>query len=281
VNIAITGASGFVGRRLSQIASAHTFRPVSTRTPISPEAVAGCDAVVNLAGEPVTQRWTQAAREKILSSRIAGTRRLVDALRANPPAVLVSASAIGYYGSRGDEVLTEGSPPGDDFLARVAVEWEREALRAEEFGVRVVTVRIGVALGRGGALEKMLPFFKLGLGGRIGDGRQWMSWIHIDDLARLIVFALQHPVRGAINATAQNPVTNVEFTRTLGQVLHRPAVLPVPKFALRMLYGEMSQVIFASQKALPRAAEAAGFSFQYPRLDAALAEIKKGTFGRT
>ncbi|MBZ5604850.1 MAG: TIGR01777 family oxidoreductase [Acidobacteriia bacterium] len=264
MNLAITGASGFVGKRLGGTA-------VSTRGAI---VLPPCDAVVNLAGEPVAQRWTAAAREKIRSSRVDGTRRLVEAMRKNPPKVLVSASAIGYYGSRGDDVLTESSAPGDDFLAKVCIEWEREAMRAEEFGVRVVILRIGVVLGPGGgALAKMLPIFRLGLGGPIADGRHWMSWIHIDDMVRLIEFALENPIRGVLNATAPNPVTNAEFTRELARVVHRPAIFPVPKFVLRMLYGEMASILWASQRVLPEAANLAGFDFRFREVGSAFSTI--------
>jgi uncharacterized protein (TIGR01777 family) len=266
--IGVTGASGFIGQRFMQVANRHTFRAISTRTTPNPE---GCDAIVHLAGEPVAQRWTDAARQRIASSRVDGTRKLVEAMRSNPPHVLVSASAIGYYGSRGDELLTESSSSGDDFLARLAVDWEREARRAEEFGVRVVTLRIGVVLGRAGALAKMLPIFRLGLGGRIADGRHWMSWIHIDDLARMIQFAIENPVHGVMNATAPNPVTNAEFTRELGKALHRPAIFPVPKFALKMMFGEMASVVWASQRVMPEAAARAGFQFEFPEVRAALA----------
>jgi len=253
MRLAITGASGFVGQGLNG-------QPVSTRGEI---VLPPCDAVVHLAGEPVAQRWTAAAKERIRASRVDGTRKLVDAMRRNPPKVLVSASAVGYYGSRGDEVLTESSNPGDDFLARLAIEWEREALRAEEFGVRVVILRIGVVLGPGGALAKMVPIFKAGLGGPIAGGRHWMPWIAIGDLVRLIDFAIQNDVRGPINATAPNPVTNREFTRELARFLHRPAILPVPRFALRALYGEMAQVLWASQRAVPRDL---GFKFKWEKL---------------
>jgi len=256
MNVAITGASGFIGKRLKGV-------PVSTRGEI---VLPPCDAVVNLAGEPVAQRWTAEARERIRSSRVDGTRRLVDALQKNPPKVLVSASAIGYYGSRGDEILTEASAPGDDFLAKVCVDWEREAMRAEEFGVRVVRVRIGVVLGPGGALAKMLPIFKLGLGGPIADGKHWMSWIHIDDMVRLIEFAIENPVTGAINAVAPNPVTNAEFTRELARAIHRPAIFPVPKLALKALYGEMASILWASQRVTPAVASNTGFNFRYPTL---------------
>src|SRR5579862_977352 len=186
MNIALTGASGFVGRALSERLqkSGHVVQPVSTRSAIS---LAACDAVVHLAGEPVAQRWTESARKRIGDSRIDGTRALVNAMRARPPQVLISASAVGYYGSRGDEILTEDKPSADDFLARVAAAWEHEAQAAESLGVRVARLRIGTVLGRGGgALAKMLLPFKHGLGGPIGGGRQWMSWIHIDDLTSLI-----------------------------------------------------------------------------------------------
>lgn len=252
MKIAITGASGFIGRHLEGEA-------VSTRGAI---ALPPCDAVVNLAGEPVAQRWTASARERIRSSRVDGTRRLVEAMRAHPPRVLVSASAIGYYGSRGDEILTESSPPADDFLGRLAVDWEREAMRAEEFGARVVLLRIGMVLGPGGALAKMLPIFRVGLGGRIGDGRQWMSWIEIHDLVRLIHFAIENEIRGPVNATSPNPVTNREFTSALAKAVHRPAIFPVPKTALRVMYGEMAEILWASQRVIPQIALNAGFRFE-------------------
>jgi len=263
MKIAITGASGFVGRRFRQMSAEHVFLPISTRETVNLPA---CDAVVHLAGEPVAQRWTAEVRERIRSSRVEGTRRLVDAMAKDPPSVLVSASATGYYGSRGDEILTESSAPGDDFLGQLAVEWEREAMRAEEFGVRVVRLRIGIVLGRGGALAKMLPIFRLGLGGPIGMGRHWMSWVHIDDLARLIEFAVVNPVRGAVNAVAPNPVTNAEFTREFAKALHRPAVFPVPRLALRVLYGEMASILWASMRVSPEAALRAGFVFRRPNI---------------
>jgi uncharacterized protein (TIGR01777 family) len=188
--------------------------------------------------------------------------------------VLICASAIGIYGSRGDEVLTEASGPGNDFLAGVVVGWEKSAELAEALGIRVVRLRLGVVLGNGGALEKMLPPFRFGVGGRIGSGQQWMSWIHIEDVIRLIQFALQNDtIAGPMNATAPNPVTNAEFTRELASTLHRPAVLPVPKFALKILFGEMAEVITASQRVVPAVAQRAGFSFQFPELNAALNQI--------
>ena len=233
MNVVITGGSGFIGRAIAERlrASGHTVTTVSLRTPPGPEAFTGCHAVVHLAGEPVAQRWTAAAKERIMNSRVQGTRTLVAALRQQPPTVLISASAIGYYGSRGDEILTEESPPGSDFLGQVAFAWEKEARAAEEFGVRVVTPRIGVVLGRGGgALPKMALPFRFGVGGRLGDGKQWTSWIHLDDLVALVEFSIATTaVRGAVNAVAPNPVTNADFTRELAAALHRPAILSSPR----------------------------------------------------
>jgi len=231
--------------------------------------------VVHLAGEPVAQRWTAAARERIRNSRVLGTRSLVSALRHQPPAVLVSASAIGYYGSRGDEVLTEASPPGPDFLGQVSVGWEQEARVAEKFGVRVVTPRIGVVLGRGGgALAPMALPFRLGVGGRLGTGKQWMSWIHLDDLVSLIEFAATNAaLSGPVNAVAPNPVTNAAFTRELAAALHRPAIFPVPALALKLLLGEMSQMLLGSQRVIPEAALRAGFQFRFAEAGQALRQI--------
>lgn len=274
MNVAITGASGFVGRALSERlrAAGHSVTAISLRTQPVPEVFAGCQAVVNLAGEPVAQRWTAAARERIANSRIQGTRSLVAALRQHPPVVLVSASAVGYYGSRGDEILAEDSPPSSDFLGELAVAWEREARAAEQFGVRVVTPRIGVVLGRsGGALAQMLLPFRLGVGGRLGTGQQWMSWIALDDLISLIEFAITDAVlTGPVNAAAPNPVTNAVFTRELAAALHRPAIFPVPAFALKILFGEMSEILLGGQRAIPRAALRAGFQFRFADLSDAL-----------
>ena len=280
MNVAITGASGFVGRALAERlrASGHGVTATSLRTQPPPEVFAGCRAVVNLAGEPVAQRWTAAARERISNSRVQGTRSLVAALRQHPPEVLVSASAIGYYGSRGDEILTEDSPPASDFLGQLAAGWEQEAHAAAQFGVRVVTPRIGVVLGRGGgALAQMLLPFRLGVGGRLGTGKQWMSWIALDDLVSLIEFAMTSAeLSGPVNAVAPNPVTNAAFTRELAAALHRPAIVPVPAFALRMLFGEMSQVLLEGQRVIPQAALRAGFQFQFAELSQALRQAISG-----
>jgi len=280
MNVAITGASGFLGRALSDRlrAAGHDVTAVSLRTQPPAELLKDCQAVVNLAGEPVAQRWTPAARERIANSRIQGTRSLVAALRQHPPAVLVSASAVGYYGSRGDEVLTEDSPPGADFLGQLAVAWEQEAQAAQQFGVRVVTPRIGVVLGGdGGALAQMLPPFRLGVGGRLGTGEQWMSWIALDDLVSLVEFAIATTaLSGPVNAVAPNPVTNTVFTRELAAALHRPAILPLPALALRILFGEMSQILLGGQRVSPQAALRAGFQFRFADLGQALAHAVAG-----
>jgi uncharacterized protein (TIGR01777 family) len=277
MKVVITGGSGFIGRAIAERlrASGHTVTAVSLRTPPAIEVFAGCNAVVHLAGEPVAQRWTAAAKQRILNSRVQGTRTLVAALRQQPPAVLVSASAIGYYGSRGDEILTEDSLPASDFLGQVAVAWEQEARAAEAFGVRVVTPRIGVALGRGGgALPKMALPFRFGVGGCLGDGKQWTSWIHLDDLVALVEFSIATAtVRGAVNAVAPNPLTNADFTRELATALHRPALFPVPAAALKLLLGEMSQVVLASQRVIPEAALRAGFQFRFTEVGEALRQI--------
>jgi uncharacterized protein (TIGR01777 family) len=278
MTIAITGASGMIGKRLQQkLAEAgHTAHAISRDA-----AAPTCDAVVCLAGEPIAQRWTEAAKQRIYGSRVEGTRRLVNELstQSHRPRVLVCASAVGYYGSRGDEILTENSQPGSGFLPRVVMDWEQAARTAEALGIRVISLRFGMVLGHGGALAKLLPPFRLGAGGRLGSGQQWMSWIHIEDVVSLILFAIETAMlhgaflRGSVNATAPHPVTNDEFTRRLAIALHRPAIFPVPAFALKLVFGEMSEVLLDSQRALPAAAQAAGFHFQYPELAVALENI--------
>jgi len=238
----------------------------------------GIDVVFNLAGEPVAEgRWTEEKKRRIRDSRVLGTRNLVAGLRAlgRPPEVFVSASAVGYYGDRGDAELDETSRGGRGFLAEVCTAWEREALAAEALGIRVVCLRIGIVLAQGGgALARMLTPFKLGAGGRLGSGKQWMPWIHLDDVVGLLVHASRTAaVRGAINAVSPHPVTNAEFTRALGHVLHRPALLPVPRTALRIAFGELSEVLLASQRVLPRVAERTGYAFKHPQLDRALAAV--------
>jgi len=277
VLVGITGASGFVGRAVGAHLrkAGHEVRALSTRAGLSVDALAGCEAVVHLAGEPVAQRWTAATKERIRSSRIDGTRALVDAMRPHPPRVLVSASGVGYYGSRGDDVLLESEPAAHDFLGQVAAGWEQGAIDAEALGVRVTRIRIGMVLGpNGGALQKMALPFRFGEGGRIGDGQQWVSWIHLQDLSRMIEFLLhESTVRGVFNAVSPHPVRNTEFTSALAEALHRPAILPVPLFALKLLYGEMAEIIVGSQRAIPDAITRAGFTFDYPEVFGALADI--------
>ena len=242
--------------------------------PAPAQALAGRDGVLHLAGEDVAQRWTDDARRRIRESRERGTRHLVEGLRdADPrPGVLVSASAVGWYGPHGDEELGEDAPAGDDFLARVVVAWEREAERAAELGMRVALVRTGVVLDRdGGALSRMLPFFRLGIGGPVAGGRQYLPWIHLDDVVGIYLAALDRPDwSGPINATAPGPVTNRDFSRALGRALHRPALAPVPGAAVRLLYGEMAAVVTGGQRAVPRRALELGYTFRHPRLDEAL-----------
>jgi hypothetical protein len=242
------------------------------------EALAGVEAVFHLAGESVAEgRWTAAQKARIRDSRVVGTRNLVQGIAqvSDRPRVLVSASAVGYYGDRGEEELTESASPGRDFLADVCVAWEKEALAAEKLGVRVVTERTGIVLGAGGgALAKMLTPFKLGAGGPLGNGRQWMPWVHVSDLARLYLHAAEHEsIRGPMNAVAPHPVRNSEFTKALGRQLRRPAFMPAPYLGLRLLFGEFAQVLFASQRVVPQVALDTGFTFQYPDIAAALKEI--------
>src|SRR5436309_778506 len=243
--------------------------------PAPAEGLAGRDGVVHLAGEPVAQRWSDAVKERIRGSRELGTRNLVAGLRAAEPrpGVLVSASGIDYYGARGDERIDETAPAGVDFLAQVVEAWEREARAADDLGLRTVQLRTAVVLaGAGGALAKMLPPFRAGIGGPVAGGRQYMPWIHLDDLVGMYLAALDDPSwSGPINASAPEPVTNREFSKALGRALHRPAVAPVPAFALRLLYGEMARVITTGQRAVPRRALELGYEFRHPDLDEALA----------
>lgn len=295
MKVALTGASGFLGPQLVErlVARGHAVHVLARNvaralgklppgvtgsfydaaTPLSPDALGGAEAVVHLAGEPVAQRWTESARQRIRDSRVVGTRVLVEAMKAaGTVRHFVSASAIGYYGDRGEEPLTEDSAPGDDFLAHVCRAWEAEALEAAAAGIRTVMPRIGVVLHpEGGALAQMLPVFRMGLGGRMGSGRQYMSWIHRDDTLALLLFALERPeLRGPMNVTAPQPVTSAEMAKAIGAALHRPAVLPVPGFALKMAFGDMSEAVLASQRVLPRVAQEAGFRFQYPEVNGAL-----------
>jgi len=290
--IAITGASGMIGRalvdRLRQNgkrvrrlmrspdrASSDDIIWDPARGTLDPRALEGAEAVVNLAGEPIAQRWTGARREAIRESRVRGTELLSRAIAAldRKPSVLLSGSAVGYYGDRGDESVDEESASGTDFLAGVARDWESAAVAARDAGVRVVLLRTGIVLApHGGALERLLPPFRLGVGGPIGSGRQWMSWIALDDHLR----AMEHAIatvglHGPVNLVAPNPVTNAEFAATLGRVLGRPALVPVPSFALELLYGEMARTtILAGQRVLPKKLLRSGFHFAHPSLEEAL-----------
>ncbi len=246
------------------------------------DAVKDCDAVVNLVGESIfARRWNPEFIALLRSSRIQSTENAVRALNQNPktsagnPKVLVNASAIGYYGPRGDEELTEEGLTGNDTLARVAVEWEQAARSAEASGVRVALIRIGVVLDKGGgALPQMLPPFKFGVGGPIGSGKHWFSWIHIDDMVGILLLALDHPrAAGPINGTAPHPVTNKEFSKALGRALHRPAILPMPPFMLRLLLGQVAEILTTGQRVIPAKALSLGYQFKFPNIEGALANL--------
>ncbi len=300
VEVFITGGSGFVGRALCQglLALGHAVTVLTrsaqgaSRLPAGvgsclgdpghpgpwQDEAARCQAFINLAGASVFQRWTDQAKHQILESRVSGTRHLVQAMaRGGSPqtAVLISASAVGYYGLHGDEELDEHAPAGDDFLAHVCQQWESQAMEAETLGARVVRARFGIVLGdRGGALEKMLPIFRLGLGGVLGGGRQWFSWIHQLDLVNALLWCLQHPeARGAVNCTAPQPVTNHDMAKALGRALHRPVFLPVPGLAIQLALGEFGTVLSQGQRVLPRRLQAMGFEFAFPAIGPALADL--------
>ncbi len=247
-----------------------------------PAALVGRDAVVHLAGEPVAQRWNADVKRTIRESRVHGTRNLIEGLKlagqsdlGARPDVLVSSSAVGYYGPHGEEPLDEDAPPGSDFLAEACVEWEREAAHAQELGMRVVTVRTGIVLdASGGALSKMLPPFRLGVGGPVAGGRQYMSWIHTEDLLGIMLAALEDEHwSGPVNGTAPEPLPNRDFSRVLGRVLGRPAFAPVPALALRLLYGEMAEIITTGARAVPAKALVLGYEFRYPKLEEALRSV--------
>jgi uncharacterized protein (TIGR01777 family) len=242
------------------------------------EVVEGSKAVINLAGEPIEAlRWTKRKKERILASRIKATRAIVEAIAAakEKPSVLISVSGVNYYGPHEDEFLTESDPPGNDFLASVAVAWEEEAKRAEGLGLRVVVLRLGVVLGQGGGvLSKLMLPFKFFVGGRFGRGQQWSSWIHLEDAVGFMRFALEDErVRGPINATAPAPQRNKDFAKALGRVLSRPAWLPVPAFLMRLLLGEMAEILLTGQRVVPDKAEHLGYQFKYPTLEGALRNI--------
>lgn len=248
--------------------------------PAPAEAFAGRDGVVHLAGEPVDQRWNEDSKRRIDASRETGTRNLVEGLRAAQPrpGVLVSASAVGYYGPHGDELVDEATPPAHDFLGEVTQHWEAQARAAEELGMRVVLMRTGIVLdGTGGALKAMLPPFKLGVGGPIAGGRHYIPWIHAADIAGMYIAALDDEHwSGPVNVTAPEPVTNKAFSKALGRALHRPAVAPIPAFAVKALFGEMSEIIVTGMRAVPVRAQQLGYPFRHPELDEALRSALDG-----
>ncbi|HTZ58211.1 MAG TPA: TIGR01777 family oxidoreductase [Acidobacteriaceae bacterium] len=294
----LTGSSGFIGTSLVRNLDAkripmvtlsrsrtqgtgpeHVWDPYAARPMTHPSNLEGVQAAVHLSGANVSgRRWTPAYRREILESRVKPTHALATLLAGlkTKPEVLVCASAIGIYGDRGNEVLSEDSPPGCDFLAEVCAEWEYAAQPARDAGIRVVHTRFGVVLSpNGGALKQMLPVFRCGLGGPLGSGRQWVSWITLADAIRAIEFAVERPsLFGAVNVASPNPVMNREFARALGRALHRPAILPAPAMALRMMFGEMAQsTILASQRVMPAKLTAAGFEFGSPEIAGAFGEV--------
>jgi hypothetical protein len=296
LRVALTGASGLIGRHVAAALrqAGHRVDPLVRRAPqpgtteirwdpargdVDAQALSAVDAVVHLAGETIAAgRWTPARKAAIRDSRVLGTMLLSQCLAQfdPPPRVFVSASAIGYYGDRGDEMLDESHPPGHGFLADVCREWEAATAPARQAGIRVVNLRIGMVLSRdGGALPRMLTPFKLGLGGRVGSGRQYMSWIALPDLVRVFEHVIAtEELRGPVNAVAPQAVTNAEFTRALGRVLRRPTILPAPAFAVRLVFGEMGQeLLLASTRVVPRRLEATGFAFELGQLEAALRAI--------
>jgi uncharacterized protein len=296
MRVTVTGATGLIGSALvreltarGDAVTALTRSPEKARERLGgveavawdpqanaapPQALEGRDAIVHLAGENLAQRWNEKVKRRIRDSREQGTRALVAGIRAAEPrpGALVSISAIGYYGDTGDRRVDEDTPPASDFLAQVCVAWEREAQAAAELGLRVVRVRNAVVLDkRGGALSKMLTPFRLGVGGPVAGGRQYLSWIHLDDVVAILLRALDDPdLNGAVNAAAPEAVTNAEFSKALGRALRRPAVAPVPAFALRLLYGDMAQLVTTSQRVAPRRLRELGYEHRHPQLDDAL-----------
>jgi len=298
MKVTVTGATGNVGRAVVEalderghqvialsrdadsgarkVGSSATVLewPAPKEAPPPAEALEGQDAVIHLLGEPIDQRWSDEVKQELRDSRVLSTRQLVEGLKAAQarPGVLVSQSASGYYGNRGDEELDESSSAGDDFLAGLVVEWEAEANKAEDLGVRVVTTRAGVVLSpEGGALEKMLPFFKLGIGGPVAGGGQYVPWVHLDDvIGALIAVTENEAAAGPVNVSAPSPATNKELSKALGSVLKRPAFAPVPGLAVKALYGEMAHIVITGQRMLPKRLEELGYEFAQPELESAL-----------
>ena len=300
MKIMVTGASGFIGTHLTGFLLHRNHQVIglarsllgkgfshpeyrfiaadTTQTGVWQEALADVDVVVNLAGRSIFGRWNESVKTEIRESRILTTRHVVEGLPAGKPVVLVSASGAGYYGNRGDEVLTEEAPAGDDFLARLAADWEREAHAAAAKGARVVLVRLGVVLGKGGgAMAQMIPAFKFGLGGPIGSGRQWLPWIHLEDLSAALLFLIDHPeISGPVNLCAPEPVTNRDFASALGRALNRPAFMPAPAVMVRMALGEFAAVLLGSQRAVSQKLLQHGFGFRHPDIRSAIEAVVHG-----
>jgi uncharacterized protein (TIGR01777 family) len=286
VNIGILGARGYVGTRLSKmaVAAGHSIVPFSRGGAAGfrqiladgPLDFSGLDAVVNLSGEPILGLWTKSKKNEILRSRVDTTHRVVESLHPGGPRVLINASAIGFYGDTGENEVDESSSAGSGFLAEVCQAWEAAAKPAENLGVRLVLLRIGFVTGPGGAMRLIGPLFKLGLGGKLGSGRQWMSCIHVDDVAGMILWALENnTVRGPLNAVNPDPVRNSEFTQILARVLHRPAIFPAPAFALRLALGELSRLLLDRVRVLPTKALALGYRYRHPTLEEGLLAEKQ------
>lgn len=278
MRVALLGASGFVGKHLSAALRARGDEvvPASLRDPAAAaRTAAGCDAVVNLSGETLAQRWSAGVKQRIFESRTAAPSEFLDEIanHGTKPVAYVSASAIGYYGTSETETYTEQSQPGNDFLANVCLDWERVAQRAAGLGMRVACIRCGLVLGAdGGAMAKILPIFKAGTGGRTGSGKQWYSWIHIDDAVGIYLLAIDG-VGGALNATAPEPVRNEEFAAQIAHALHKPAVLPAPGFMIKAALGEGAVLLLEGQRVLPERTQAEGYRFKFPALKEALENV--------
>ena len=299
MKVLITGGTGFVGTQLTnRLIQEGDEVTILTRSPKAPKGTAfgvyylqgdptqkgpwqdsikDHDAIINLAGASIFSKWTDAYKKLIRDSRMTTTRNLVEGIPAHSERkiTLFSTSAVGYYGFHGDEELAEDAPPGSDFLARLAVEWEGEALKARDKGARVVITRFGIVLGeKGGALGQMIPLFKKFIGGPIGNGRQWFSWVHIKDLAEAFVFLMKHPeISGPVNLCSPNPLQNKDLAKALGKALHRPSFMPAPGFMIKLVLGEFGSVILEGQRVIPRRLLDSGFSFQYPNIDKALQNL--------
>ena len=297
MKVFITGGTGFVGRSLtpSLTRAGYEVTILSRSGKKAEKLLAGVsfiegdptqkgswqavakdhDVVINLAGPSIFSRWTEETKKKMRESRILATRNVVDAAEGGRVRILFSTSAVGYYGFHGDEILTEESPPGNDFLAHLAQDWEKEAWKAGERGCRVVVTRFGIVLGeKGGALGQMIPLFDKYLGGPMGNGKQWFSWIHIEDLIRAFLFLMDHPeISGPVNFTSPSPVQNKTLARALGKAMHRPSFFPAPGFMLKLILGEFGSILLEGQRVIPQKLLKEGFQFRYPEIDQALEKI--------